>query len=425
MHQKLGLVLSGGGSRGSYEVGALRALRTLNFKFDVVAGTSIGALVGCMVVQGDYEQLDELWSNIQVSDVMQGDAIESIADENFLNNANMVISFFKQYASQSHVDITPFKKMIHRLYNNEKFLNSPIDYYAMTVAYPSLRPVVITKKMMKEKGEDYLLASASCFPVFPMQQIKKKKYIDGGYYDNLPVSLVLKHGVDHAIIIDVHENVEHSQFLNKETIDYIYPKVPLGNFMSFDRKLLDRNMELGFNDVYKFYGKYRGYRYTFKKYQDPKYFKKIVPFILNLEAKYAKDLNFKGATHISDTMMQTQKVPVFTKDVAVNYLLDELLEMLECPVEKVYTYKGAKRIILTEFEDAFCEDYDILPNFTVKKIKAFFQDLNRIGILSRMIAQILFSKKRIINDNLLYLVNPMDIVVAHFIVDMYNEEKKK
>ena len=47
-----GLVLGGGGSRGAYEIGVWRAARELNIEFDVVTGTSIGALNGALVVQG-------------------------------------------------------------------------------------------------------------------------------------------------------------------------------------------------------------------------------------------------------------------------------------------------------------------------------------------------------------------------------------
>ena len=44
-----GLVLGGGGSRGAYEIGVWRAARELKIDFDVVTGTSIGALNGALV----------------------------------------------------------------------------------------------------------------------------------------------------------------------------------------------------------------------------------------------------------------------------------------------------------------------------------------------------------------------------------------
>ena len=47
------IVLAGGGARGAYEMGAWRALRELGVEYQMVLGTSIGAINGVMMVQGD------------------------------------------------------------------------------------------------------------------------------------------------------------------------------------------------------------------------------------------------------------------------------------------------------------------------------------------------------------------------------------
>ncbi|MEG1016631.1 MAG: patatin-like phospholipase family protein, partial [Oscillospiraceae bacterium] len=67
---KKALVLGGGGSKGAYECGAMRALRELGETFDIVTGTSIGALNGALYVQGDLESLEEMWETICPEDVM-------------------------------------------------------------------------------------------------------------------------------------------------------------------------------------------------------------------------------------------------------------------------------------------------------------------------------------------------------------------
>ena len=48
---KRALVLSGGGGRGSYQIGVWKALRDLGIKFDIITGTSVGALNGALMVQ--------------------------------------------------------------------------------------------------------------------------------------------------------------------------------------------------------------------------------------------------------------------------------------------------------------------------------------------------------------------------------------
>ncbi len=50
--QKVGLVLSGGGARGLAHIGVIRALEENHIPIDYIAGTSAGAIVGCMYAQG-------------------------------------------------------------------------------------------------------------------------------------------------------------------------------------------------------------------------------------------------------------------------------------------------------------------------------------------------------------------------------------
>ena len=56
-----GLVLCGGGSKGSYEMGAWTALKELNEEFDIVTGTSIGCLNAAMFASHAYDRCKELW----------------------------------------------------------------------------------------------------------------------------------------------------------------------------------------------------------------------------------------------------------------------------------------------------------------------------------------------------------------------------
>lgn len=50
------LALEGGGAKGAYQIGAWKALREAGVKIDAVAGTSVGALNGSLIVMGDLER---------------------------------------------------------------------------------------------------------------------------------------------------------------------------------------------------------------------------------------------------------------------------------------------------------------------------------------------------------------------------------
>ena len=68
-----GIVLEGGGARGAYQVGAWQALRELGLEYGGVAGTSVGALNGAMMVQGDIDRALEIWSDIRPSRIVSID----------------------------------------------------------------------------------------------------------------------------------------------------------------------------------------------------------------------------------------------------------------------------------------------------------------------------------------------------------------
>ena len=91
--KKKALVLAGGGTRGAYQNGALRALRELGKdNWDIVTGTSIGALNGTLVVQGDYEELNDLWMNLTSDQIISGNFPEDLRIETLVNERSLLPS---------------------------------------------------------------------------------------------------------------------------------------------------------------------------------------------------------------------------------------------------------------------------------------------------------------------------------------------
>ena len=66
-----GLVLEGGGSKGAYHIGAYKALVEEEIGIGGVVGTSVGALNGAMIVQGDYQKAYEIWHEISYSKIIK------------------------------------------------------------------------------------------------------------------------------------------------------------------------------------------------------------------------------------------------------------------------------------------------------------------------------------------------------------------
>ena len=61
----IGLCLCGGGAKGAYQAGVIKALydRGIN-KFNSIAGTSIGSINGYFLFTDNVDKLEEIWTNI-------------------------------------------------------------------------------------------------------------------------------------------------------------------------------------------------------------------------------------------------------------------------------------------------------------------------------------------------------------------------
>jgi NTE family protein len=88
--KKYALVLSGGGFKGAFQVGALQYLLEngirhndgtvfMNPKFDFIAGVSVGALNGSFMAMEDFEGLKKLWNDVETkgaSEIYTSDLVE-------------------------------------------------------------------------------------------------------------------------------------------------------------------------------------------------------------------------------------------------------------------------------------------------------------------------------------------------------------
>ena len=77
-NNRVGLVLSGGGAKGAYQVGVVKALSEMQIQVDVVAGASIGALNGAVLAAApDMEQgaqrLQALWMDLMMKSPLRGE----------------------------------------------------------------------------------------------------------------------------------------------------------------------------------------------------------------------------------------------------------------------------------------------------------------------------------------------------------------
>ena len=71
--RKSALVLSGGGTKGIYQCGAIAALKRLGRdRWDIITGTSVGALNAAMLVQGDFEAMEDMYEHLEADQIVNG-----------------------------------------------------------------------------------------------------------------------------------------------------------------------------------------------------------------------------------------------------------------------------------------------------------------------------------------------------------------
>ncbi len=163
--KRLGLVLEGGGARGAYQAGVLKALFEAGFKFDGVAGTSVGALNGVMVAQNRFEDSIKIWNEIDFANVLDinNSYGENVAKKNIdQDTIKYFYNYFKKIIGQGGLDTTKIKNLIRYNIDENLLRNSGIDFGIMTYSVTEKQPLSIFVEDMGEgQVADYVMASAS------------------------------------------------------------------------------------------------------------------------------------------------------------------------------------------------------------------------------------------------------------------------
>ena len=331
---KRAIVLSGGGAKGAYQIGVWKALRKLKLNYSIVTGTSVGALNGAFFVQKDYFKAVHMWYHMSFAHVFE----HMDGDYHTLEGKKNILLTYAKGILNGGMDISRLEETLDKYLNVKRFYRSPIDFGLITVNLSDMKPVSICKKDIKpQELKDYLIASASCFPAFPVKEIHGKKYIDGGYYDNIPIQLALDLGADEIIAVDLKAIGLKKKVKDRSVpITYITPRCDLGSFLVFDKTLARRAMHLGYFDTLKTFHKLEGNYYTFYRGELKKlthqYFE---PFYQLLDSKQKAYIKYKS-----------KDLETFTLEV-----LELLGKSFALSEDKVYTARKFHHLLKKRFKN--------------------------------------------------------------------------
>ncbi|MBQ3116346.1 MAG: patatin-like phospholipase family protein [Clostridia bacterium] len=183
---KLGLALGSGGAKGFASLGALKAFEENGLEFDIVAGTSIGSIIGAFYCKG-YTATDiiELIKRVDFSE------IKSL----FMINMDTMGLFNVIDREMGTLNIEDLKK----------------PFKAVATDLESGEEKVFDSGNVAKA----LCASSSMLPFFKPVVIDGKRYIDGAYTNSVPADLVKQMGADYVVGIDLSTRDNKQSLITK------------------------------------------------------------------------------------------------------------------------------------------------------------------------------------------------------------------
>lgn len=351
------IVLAGGGARGAYHIGAWQALTELGYKPDIVTGTSVGSLNGVLVALGWFDIAKGMWLSIDDRDVMD------IPAKVF---SRETLEFAKDFATKGGISLEPLEKMITRFVDEDKLRASSCRYGLVTVNVNTRKPMELTlEEIPHGKLVDYMLASSACFPVLRSRKIDGQMYIDGGFYDNLPSNLAVRMGADEIVEVDL-DGFGLVRPLKDKNIKITQVKSwhDLGNFLDFNPQRAKINMELGYLDTYKAFGKLEGKAYSFRMGELEKIY---TAFGVELMEKCEQLYEMHPSARLSsEVYMRTERRTPKTLGDKFLGVLEGVMEAAELPLDEVYTLENLTAHIRAAKANPVLEDAQQLLRDTAR-----------------------------------------------------------
>ena len=172
---KVGLCLSGGGTRGFSYLGAFKAFKEYGIEFDMVAGTSAGSLFGAIYAsQMDISKIKDVTKGMKSSDFRHSK-----------------LGILPSSMDKLHA-------LIEQVLPVKKAEELKIPYYAVAVDLKT------GKEEHFNSGDLASIITGSCaIPgVFLPVKYKNMTLIDGGVKNNIPVDVLKMNGCDFVVTID-------------------------------------------------------------------------------------------------------------------------------------------------------------------------------------------------------------------------------
>lgn len=210
------LVLSGGGSKGAYQVGALNyLLKENNVYYDILCGVSVGAINCGFLAQytseeerNGIEELTDLWLELNTSKIYK---------------RWFPFGGWHGIWEKSFYDSSPLIHLIEKTINLEKIRATGRKVNAGTISLSSGKYTVFT-----QDDDDFvkaIMASASFPGMFAPIKIRDQWWSDGGVKQITPVKTAIELGATQVDVIMTSPEQRLKHFVEEPSIIDIITRV--------------------------------------------------------------------------------------------------------------------------------------------------------------------------------------------------------
>ena len=193
---KTALVISGGGSRGAFAVGAVEVLWERGWKFDIISGTSTGSLIASLATVNDIDEMVKIYTSVRTKDIIR------------LN--------WRRLFHDAIYDTKPLEKLIRKTMKGARYdalMSSSITTLLCRVGFQSGRIIYGSQKAMIGAHADIepwgnfdgyvkaLLASTNEPTLMPPVRVGGETCFDGGVREVVPFRVVKALGAEKVVVI--------------------------------------------------------------------------------------------------------------------------------------------------------------------------------------------------------------------------------
>lgn len=273
--EEVGLVLSGGGAKGAYEVGVWKAMKETGVadRVAVISGTSVGALNAALFAsEPDMSKIEKIWLEnlrgvLRPNATWKSNVIERIrrggGDDSSLVKMDKI---HRGMHNEGIVDPQALSNILAKCLRPEWTESAPMVYSTSCENGMVAKSYLLNAESHEKRIE--LLRASSAIPIlFSTVNVDGKIHVDGACKMNTPIEPIVRNFpkiktiyivyLDERERVQVdHDGIDKKKYEGRNMVE-IFPSQKMGGRLGairFNSKAASQWFQLGYHDAMKILG---------------------------------------------------------------------------------------------------------------------------------------------------------------------------